>query len=473
MGTDDARATAVSLKMKPGCVKVRRTGPQEHGQAGRGEGEQELTIEGRYDGPDRKAPGRSDAPHAMHSETTRFVSLFRIVGIYSILWPILVVAVSYLPYRWSGGSAVSVAVSFVIAAGLSLGVVLYVNARLIVPLRDLTFAIRDRRPEVLDRIARRSSLLELHRMIASFSWYFAAEEESKRRLAGALQEKTVVLEETRAGLRHTERLSSVGRMVAGIAHEINNPASYVAGNIVVLREYHKTLKHRLSVLDEVLDLAREGDCSKESLDKALDRLDDQDAEYDYRFVIDDLPTLVFAMSDGMERISNIIQSLRLFTHRELPRRELVNVRSALHNAIGVLRSRFREAIELEVSCDHPVGVLLGPGQMEQILLNLLSNALDAQPEGGGISVEIHDREDDAVIVVADRGPGIDREDLDHVFEPFFTTKPFRTNSGLGLAVVDEIVRRNGGFVSLESGIGEGTTVTIRFPAEPFPVEEIE
>lgn len=415
---------------------------------------------------------RSDVSDLGHPGK-RFVSLISIIGIYSVAWPILVVAVAYLPHRWGEGSPMAVVASFLAAAVLSLGIVLFVNARLIVPLRDLTFAIRDRRPEVLDQIARRSSLLELHRMIASLSGYFASEEESRRHLTGVLQEKTVVLEETRAGLRHTDRLSSVGRMVAGIAHEINNPASYVAGNIVVLREYHKALKHRLSVLDDVIELAHDGDCSPDSLGMVLERLADGDAEYEYRFAADDLPNVVDAMRDGMERISNIIQSLRIFTHRELPQRDLVNVRSALHNAIGMLRSRFRDDIELIVSCDHPVGVLVGPGQMEQVLLNLLTNALDAQPEGGKIHVEIHDREEDAVVVVSDRGPGIPQEEVDHVFEPFYTTKSYRTNSGLGLAVVEEIVRRNGGSVALGPGIGKGTAVTIRFPAEPFPVEEIE
>jgi two-component system, NtrC family, sensor kinase len=402
----------------------------------------------------------------------RFVSLLRITALYAFLWPILVVVIAHWFHSSNVDSPVHILGAMAVSGALSLLVVVFVRVRIVVPLRDLTFAIRDRRPDVLERIARRSSLLELHRMIASFSGYFASEEESRRRLAGALQEKTIVLEETRAGLRHTERLSSLGRMVAGIAHEIHNPASYVSGNLVVLGDYLDTLKHRLVVLDEILEQARTGDCSSESLDAVLTRLDNGGGASEYQFAMEELPNLIDAMGEGMDRISNIVRSLRLFTHREVPIRELVNVRSALHNAIGILRSRLHESVELNVSCDHPVGVLMGPGQMEQILINLLANAVEAQPEGGAIVVEILDRDDEATITVADHGPGIPEDDLERIFEPFYTTKPMRTNSGLGLAVVNEIVHRSDGVVTVHTDVGAGTTVTIRLPLEPFPVEEL-
>jgi len=412
---------------------------------------------------------RSDIPESGKT----FVSLLRIITLHAFLWPVLVALASYFFYRAEERSLFLFVSVPALATVISFVIVVFLSNRIVVPLRDLTFAIRDRRTDVLERIARRSSLLELHRMIASFSGYLASEEESRRRLAGALQEKTVVLEETRAGLRHTERLSSVGRMVAGIAHEINNPASYVAANLEVLRDYLETLTSRLDVFDKIITQAGNDSCSPEVLSEILGCLDDSDGEYEYRFAIDDLPNLIHAMGEGMERISSIIQSLRLFTHREVPRRELVDVRKALHSAIGILRSRFDESMELEVLCDHPVGVFVGPGQMEQIILNLLSNAIDAQPSGGLIQIEIHDRDDDSVITLADGGSGIPDEELERIFEPFYTTKSVRTNSGLGLAVVNEIVHRNSGSVSISSRVGEGTTVTVRLPSEPFPLEEIE
>jgi signal transduction histidine kinase len=232
-----------------------------------------------------------------------------------------------------------------------------------------------------------------------------------------------------------EKLSSLGLLAAGVAHEINNPMAFVSSNV-------RALHRDLSEQPQLPEALRE-------------------------YVDDVLP----ATLDGIRRVNSIVADLRRFARNdsELPVQFDLNeeVRSALRLAQGELRDRGQ--VELELG---EIPSLVGqPRQLSQVLLNLIVNAAQALPEQGGV-VKVSTRMEagEAVVQVSDNGVGMSQEALSHLFQPFFTTKPMGQGTGLGLAVAYGIVTRHKGRIEVDSTPGQGTRITVRLPGpKPEPV----
>jgi two-component system, NtrC family, sensor kinase len=246
-------------------------------------------------------------------------------------------------------------------------------------------------------------------------------------LAVSFNEMTSALRDARGRLLRSEQLASLGRLAAGISHEINNPLT----GILLLTS------------------------------SMLERLDPADPR------AGDLRTVV----SETKRCREIVKGLLDFARQGEHRRTSVEVRELFDRALGVVRPRCeRQGIGLTVPDAGAASprVLVDPDQMQQVLLNLLLNALEALPDGGKITLGWREAEKAGEggggfveLRVEDTGPGIPSEDLAHVFEPFYTTK--EKGTGLGLAICWGIVEQHGGTVSIESRAGRGTAVTIRLP----------
>jgi len=263
----------------------------------------------------------------------------------------------------------------------------------------------------------------------------------------------------RAMLAHTDKLASIGLLSAGVAHEINNPLSYVGNNLAVLQRDVKGLLEMLIEADNV---------SKAHPDE-FRKFEEISEEIDWPYIRANLEPMIDRTLEGVRRVANIVQKLRGLARTSRPKWERVGFDEILENALEMMRGRLRrDGIELIVRNEDVPFIQCVPNDITQVLLNLLINALQAieaaNPDGGG-RLEIRARSKDPWIEIAisDNGQGIAADDLARLFDPFFTTKPVGEGTGLGLAISHGIITGHGGRIEVESRLDEGTTFRILLP----------
>jgi signal transduction histidine kinase len=255
----------------------------------------------------------------------------------------------------------------------------------------------------------------------------AALKASNTDLATALRE----LQQAQVQLVQSEKMASLGRLVAGVAHEINNPVSFIATSVSPLRR-------RL----ERAAAAPPGDVER---------------------LLGEAQEIVDIMARGAERTTSIVQDLRTFSRLGEATRKTVDLHDALDTTLRLLEARWRGQIVVHRDYGELPGVECNPGQMNQVFMNVLANAGDAVGERGNVWIVTRADGDDVEIVVRDDGIGMTPEVRAHVFDPFFTTKEVGYGTGLGLAISHQIVTAHGGRIDIDSHPGAGATVRIRIP----------
>ena len=239
------------------------------------------------------------------------------------------------------------------------------------------------------------------------------------------------LDLTHRRAREQERLSSLGMLAAGIAHEINNPMSYVKSNL-------HALQHELRGQADLPPALRE-------------------------YAVEVLPETL----EGVQRVCSIVADLRRFAKGDPEALIPYDLNEEVQTALRITRGRLQAHCDVEVTLE-PLQPMLGhPRQISQVVVNLLLNAAQAMKRRGQVFVSTRpDGEDDVVLTVRDTGEGMSPEVLAHLFQPFFTTRPEGEGTGLGLAVVHGIIASHGGRVRVESTLGEGSTFVVRLPRVP-------
>jgi PAS domain S-box-containing protein len=245
-----------------------------------------------------------------------------------------------------------------------------------------------------------------------------------------------VLEE---GLRRSQKLESIGQLAAGIAHEINNPMAFVRTNLAVLREEWQALKEKLGE-------GRGG------------------AGVEERFA--ECESLIDESLEGVERTISIARDMREFAHSGTDQRCGVDMNAIVEGCVRVASAHRKRATRIEERYGTLPAVWASAGQLRQVFLNLIVNALDVVADDGLVRVETALEGDRAVVRVADDGPGILAEHRERLFDPFFTTKPAGEGTGLGLYISHQIVRGHGGEIVVDSVPGAGATFEVRLPLAP-------
>lgn len=270
-------------------------------------------------------------------------------------------------------------------------------------------------------------------------------------LEQSLAEQNRVLRETQSALVQSEKLAGLGRLAAGIAHEINNPIAYVTNNLIVIR---RDTKAALAALDAY----RRGDAIEGA------RLE---AEADLDYLHEHFARICDKTLDGLQRVRDIVRNLRDFARLDEADFKEADLNAALHSTIEIIRHQLKEAdVRLETACTPLPLVLCHPGKINQVFLNLLVNAIQACDRGGVVSAHTRPEAAGVVVEVRDNGCGIRPELRTRLFEPFFTTKPIGQGTGLGLSVSFGIVRDHGGTIEVESDVGRGSTFRVRLPVKP-------
>ncbi len=287
--------------------------------------------------------------------------------------------------------------------------------------------------------------------------------ESVRTAHQDLQSAYHELQLAESQLIQAEKLSALGQMIAGVAHEINNPLAYVSNNVAVLQ---RDVGH----LQDILRLYQEAEGTLEIHHRELlARIRDLAAEVDLAYVLDNLDSMMARSREGLKRIEQIIKDLRDFVRLDDGERKKADINAGIESTVQIIRSLARSRrVALEVDLSPLPEVTCYPAKLNQVILNLIANAIDACAPDGRVAVCTRPTDGGVEITVADDGHGIDPATRARIFDPFFTTKPIGKGTGLGLSISLGIVRAHGGTIQCDSAPGRGTLFVVRLPLEPPP-----
>ncbi len=277
------------------------------------------------------------------------------------------------------------------------------------------------------------------------------------------------LESTQMQLYQSEKLASVGQLAAGIAHEINNPIAFLAGNIGPLEDYTGAMATMLELHQgfiEQIDAA-----TPALLQEKGEMLREKADELDIAFVMEDVRALVDDSRNGLKRVSDIVENLTRFARKDSMELTCASLEAGMDDTLRLLHKQVPHGIEIAVNYAEVPEVTCNHGMINQVFLNLVKNAVQAVGEVGKIEIrsselDVHCGE--ALVPgvrtsVQDDGPGIAEENRSRLFEPFFTTKAPGEGTGLGLSMCYDIVDRHGGKLHFETELGAGTCFMLDLP----------
>ena len=279
-------------------------------------------------------------------------------------------------------------------------------------------------------------------------------EDEVRRQKDELQSALRKLQEAQAHLIQSEKMASLGQLVAGVAHEINNPLSYVTNNLAVLdRDVRQVAELMSSYRDHF------GDAVPPSIRATEERID-------LKYTLAGLDRLLKSTRQGLHRVGEIVAGLRDFSRLDESERKQVDPNESVRATVEMVRFHIRQkGVDLHVETASLPIIWCGPGQINQVLLNLLMNAVQAVEMGATINVRTRSLPESKEIQyeVSDDGPGIPEAIRGKIFDPFFTTKPVGVGTGLGLWITYNIVEQHRGRIDLATEPGKGTTFTVTLP----------
>jgi signal transduction histidine kinase len=269
------------------------------------------------------------------------------------------------------------------------------------------------------------------------------------------------LREAQAHLLQSDKMASLGQLAAGVAHEINNPVSFVGSNLKTLEEYVGDLLQLVGSYESLLSAVEGGE--RNAIEGEKKRGRSLVKQIDVGFLMADLSRLVAQSLDGMERIRHIITDLKEFSHVDRGERRRFNLNEGIESTLNIVWNELKYKAEVIKDLGDIPEVLCYPQQLNQVFMNLLVNAAQAMNERGKIWIRSYASEDSVVVEIEDSGCGIPEESIKKIFDPFFTTKPVGKGTGLGLSVSYDIVQKHNGKMEVESTVGKGTKFRVLLP----------
>ena len=298
----------------------------------------------------------------------------------------------------------------------------------------------------------------------------AANEGLERRVAertAALSDAMKKLKESEAQLVQTEKMSSLGQMVAGVAHEINTPLAYVKNSVSHARGRVPELRDVMHQAERLVMLLQSEGADPKDLQDCFASLTARLGQMKEQRVLADLDTLTKDGLHGIEQISELVANLKNFSRIDRSKVASFNVNEGLNATLLIAKTQLRN-VAIAKRLGDISSITCSPSQVNQVFLNLVTNAAQSldKPEKL-ITITTRPEGRDAIAVeVADNGEGIAEDALPHIFDPFFTTKEIGKGTGLGLSIAYKIVSQHGGRIDVKSQVGSGTTFTVVLPIRP-------
>jgi signal transduction histidine kinase len=285
----------------------------------------------------------------------------------------------------------------------------------------------------------------------------ARERGAKEDLERMVTERTEALRRAQDQLVLNEKMSSLGRLVAGIAHELNNPINFVYGNVDFLAQYFRHLINLIGLYEASPDLPAEMRTRAEAFKQSVD----------FEFLLQDWERLLKSVRAGAERTAQIVAGLKAFSRPQVGRVEEHDLVAGLETTLHLLQPLVRDRVTVHRHYVPLPRVRCRGGQVQQVFMNLLTNAAQAAGPGGEIFISAEPDGGGVRVAVRDSGPGVPAELATKIFDPFFTTKDVGEGTGLGLAISQRIVRSHGGRIELlPAQSGRGAEFVVWLPLEP-------
>jgi len=271
-------------------------------------------------------------------------------------------------------------------------------------------------------------------------------------------------------LLKAHKMEAVGQLAAGIAHEINTPIQFIGDNLHFLADSFKELSEVVKLSAQFVDKTESGECTETLFQKLSEQMNGADLQY----LLEDIPESLSESSDGVSRISEIVKAMKEFSHPGGKKKEAADLEGMIESTLVVARNEWKYAADVETEFESGLPeVDCFPGEINQVLLNIIVNAAhaieskqttDGQTDKGTIKIKAFKEGRFVVVAISDTGCGIKKQHVNKVFDPFFTTKDVGKGTGQGLSMAyATIVGKHKGKLSVESVLGEGTTMRIKLP----------
>ncbi|MDB6088669.1 MAG: sensor protein [Gammaproteobacteria bacterium] len=292
------------------------------------------------------------------------------------------------------------------------------------------------------------------------------QERAQRQLQDQLYSEMQERERMAIELRLAQKLESIGRLAAGIAHEINTPIQYIGDSVSFLQSTQSDLDRLLATYRAAIRQMGE----QTSAPSLLAAVKETEEALDLDFLSQEIPKAFERTLQGVERVAAIVRAMKEFAHPDSAEHSSADLNHALQTTLTVAQNEYRYSAQIETRFDELPPVICDVGELNQVFLNLIVNASHAIAESGKdaamgrIIITTSASGEDVVICIADNGCGIPANNLEKVFDPFFTTKPVGRGTGQGLAIARAIIAdRHGGSIDIRSTVGSGTSFILRLP----------
>lgn len=289
------------------------------------------------------------------------------------------------------------------------------------------------RTEVQLRVRNLLQTRQLHLQLKAQNAFLEQQVSERTLLAEELGRTNQKLRETHAHLVHSEKMAGLGQLVAGIAHEINNPLAFVLNNIFIVQQ----------TLERLTSEGPQGVSATARLGK--------------------ISILVAEMLEGAERVKDLVTKLRTFSRLDEGEFKTVNIHDSIESVLLFLRHKMQDRIEVERNFGPVERLSCFAGELTQVIMNLIANAIDSIDGRGKITITTKQQDEYFCISIRDTGKGIPQDIRSRVFDPFFTTKPVGSGTGLGLAISYGILKAHDGSIEFSSEEGKGTEFTLKIP----------
>ncbi|MBC8277742.1 MAG: response regulator [FCB group bacterium] len=266
------------------------------------------------------------------------------------------------------------------------------------------------------------------------------------------------LAQTQVHLLQTEKMASLGQLAAGIAHEINNPVGFVTSNLGTLTKFSDNIRNAFAELQTCFENGGSL-LSAEEYEKIKQK-------YKIDFVLADMVSIIEESLEGTNRVKHIVRDLKDFSHIDTRKMIRYDINESVKSTLNILTNETKHKADIELHLGDIPAVTCNPQQINQVVMNLVLNGIQAIEEYGKIGIRTSKENNGVRLEISDTGGGIPEDLLLKIFDPFFTTKDVGSGTGLGLHIVYNIVNRHGGVIDVDSKVGKGTTFIVHLPVQP-------